>query len=296
MAIIYLRASTNEVDLSNQKEIIKELLPKKKVLFTKDTYIEEISSDFANSRFNQEILNGNYKNEIIYVLSIDRVCRDIEVLESTLDALKQKNIQIFCLKSNKYFTKNDIIIRKLFQQCSKLEKEHFSAVTKKSLDNLKSQGIQLGRRNKYDFNEYFKIISEAREIKTMTWRDIGNMLNMDSTTAYRIYLRGNENGAYRSDKRPELKEMIKKDLAEGASFADITKKYNITYQFLTKISNEINNDELTLKAEALPLELKQKIASEVKASVDIYEIAKKYNVDVAMVRIISKKMKGGANW
>ena len=122
------------------------------------------------------------------------------------------------------------------------------------------------------------------------------MLNMDSTTAYRIYLRGNENGAYRSDKRPELKEMIKKELAEGASFADITKKYNITYQFLTKISNEINNDELTLKAEALPLELKQKIASEVKASVEIYEIAKKYKVDVAMVRAISKKMKGGANW
>ena len=39
-------------------------------------------------------------------------------------------------------------------------------------------------------------------------------------------------------------------------------------------------------------ELKQKIASEVKASVEIYQIAKKYNVDVATVRIISKKMKG----
>jgi hypothetical protein len=51
-----------------------------------------------------------------------------------------------------------------------------------------------------------------------------------------------------------------------------------------------------LKADALPLELKQKIASEVRASVEIYQIAKKYNVDVATVRIISKKMKGGANW
>ena len=296
MAIIYLRASTNEVDLSNQKEIIKELLLKKKILFSKDTYVEEISSDFPNSRFNQEIVNGNYKNEMIYVLSIDRICRDIDTLESILDTLKQKNIKIFCLKSNKYFTKDDIIIRKLFQRCSKLEKEHFSTVTKKSLDNLKNQGIQLGRRRKYDFNEYFNIISEAKEIKNMTYKDIGKMLNIDPATACRIYLKGNEEGAYRGDKRPELKEMIKKDLDEGASFANITKKYNITYQFLTKISNEINNDELMLKAEALPLELKQKIASEVKASVEIYEIAKKYNVDVATVRVIFKKMKGGANW
>jgi DNA invertase Pin-like site-specific DNA recombinase len=296
MAIIYLRASTNEIDLSNQKEIIKELLPKKKSFFTKDTYIEEISSEFEKSRFNQEIVNGNYKNETIYVLSIDRVCRDIEVLEKILDSLKQKNIQIFCLKPNKYFTEDDIIIRKLFQQCSKLEKEYFSAVTKKSLDNLKKQGIQLGKRRKYDFNEYFKIISEAKEIKNMTYKDIGKMLNIDPATAYRIYLKGNEEGAYRSDKRPELKEMIKKDLEQGTSFADITQKYNITYQFLTKISNEINNDELILKAEALPLELKQKIASELNASIEIYDIAKKYNIDVAMVRIISKMMKGGANW
>jgi len=215
MAIIYLRASSNEIDLSNQKEIIKELLPRKKSFFTKDIYIEEISSDFEKSRFNLEIINGNYKNETIYVLSIDRVCRDIEVLENILDSLQQKNIQIFCLKLNKYFTKDDIIIRKLFQQCSKLEKEYFSAVTKKSLDNLKKQGIQLGKRRKYDFNEYFKIISEAKEIKNMTYRDIGKMLNIDPATAYRIYLKGNEEGAYRSDKRPELKEMIKRDLAQG---------------------------------------------------------------------------------
>ena len=192
MAIIYLRASTNEVDLSNQKEIIKELLLKKKILFSKDTYVEEISSDFPNSRFNQEIVNGNYKNEMIYVLSIDRICRDIDTLESILDTLKQKNIKIFCLKSNKYFTKDDIIIRKLFQQCSKLEKEHFSTVTKKSLDNLKNQGIQLGRRRKYDFNEYFNIISEAKEIKNMTYIDIGKMLNIDPATACRIYLKGND--------------------------------------------------------------------------------------------------------
>jgi len=215
MAIIYLRASSNEIDLSNQKEIIKELLPRKKSFFTKDIYIEEISSDFEKSRFNLEIINGNYKNETIYVLSIDRVCRDIEVLENILDSLQQKNIQIFCLKLNKYFTKDDIIIRKLFQQYLKLEKEYFSAVTKKSLDNLKKQGIQLGKRRKYDFNEYFKIISEAKEIKNMTYRDIGKMLNIDPATAYRIYLKGNEEGAYRSDKRPELKEMIKRDLAQG---------------------------------------------------------------------------------
>lgn len=295
MAIIYLRASTNEVDLSNQKEIIKELLPHKRTLFTKDTYIEEISSDFANSRFNKEIVNGNYKNEMIYVLSIDRICRDIDILESILDTLKQKNIKIFCLKTNKYFSKDDIIIRKLFQQCSKLEKEHFSKVTKKSLDNLKNQGIQLGRPRKVDFNETFQFILDAKE-KNMTFREIGKILNIDPSTANRIYHQGMKDGTYRIDKRPELKEMIKKDLAEGASFADITQKYNITYQFLTKISKEINNDELTLKADALPLELKQKIASEVRASVEIYQIAKKYNVDVATVRIISKKMKGGANW
>ena len=130
----------------------------------------------------------------------------------------------------------------------------------------------------------------------MTYKDLGKMLNIDPAPAYRIYLKGNEEGAYRSDKRPELKEMIKRDLAQGASFDDITQKYNITYQFLTKISNEINNDELILKAEALPLELKQKIASELNASIEIYDIAKKYNIDVAMVRIISKMMKGGANW
>ena len=295
MAIIYLRASTNEMDLSNQKEIIKELLSRKKSFFTKDIYIEEISSDFEKSRFNQEIINGDYKNETIYVLSIDRVSRDIEVLENILDNLQQKNIQIFCLKSNKYFTKDDVIIKKLFQQCSRIEKEHFSKVAKDSLADLKNKGVSLGKRRNYDFNEYFQIISDSRE-KNMTYNEIGKMLNINASTAFRIYDKGIKEGTFRTDKRAELKGLIKKEFELKTPFEEITQKYNITYQFLTKISKEIRNDELTLKAEELPLELKQKIASEINASMEILAVAKKYNIDPEMVRIIFQNMKGGANW
>ena len=295
MAIIYLRASINEIDLSNQKEIIKKLLPKTS-FFKKDVYIEEISSNFESSRFNQEIVNGNYRNEIVYVLSIDRICRDIDILENILHTLEQKNIQIFCLQKNKYFNQDDILVRKLFQQCSTMEKEHFSKVTKQSLANLKNQGIQLGKPRKYDFDEYFMIISESKEQKNMTYKEIGEMLNLDTSTVWRIYDKGIKEGTCRTDKRSELKKSIKKELDIGMSYAEITQKYNITYQFLTKITKEIRNDELILKVEALPLELKQKIASEVTASVEILAVSEKYNVDPEMVRIIHRDMKGGANW
>ena len=295
MAIIYLRASTNEIDLFKQREKVEKLLATKEILFKEFVYIQEISSNFENSRFYHEILHGNYPNEIIYVLSIDRICRDIDIIESIFPLLSMQNIQIFCLQQNKYFTQNDIVIRKLFKECSNMEKEHFSNVTKESLADLKNKGITLGKPRKYDFQEYFEIISNSID-QNMTYREIGKMLNIDASTAYRIYSKGIKEGAYRTNKKAELKELIKKEFELKTSFDEITKKYNITYQFLTKLSREIKNDELILKVEKLPLDLKQKIASEVNASVEILAIAKKHNLDPEIVRTIFQNMKGGANW
>ena len=85
-------------------------------------------------------------------------------------------------------------------------------------------------------------------------------------------------------------------MENGTPLGEVTCKYQITPQFLSKIRKEIQNDEWKLEVDKLPLDLKQKIASETNASVDILQIAQKYNLNPEIVRIIFKKMKGGANW
>ena len=292
MAIIYLRVSTNAKDLSIQKKLIDNLLPPKK-LFLKKLYIEEISSNFENSRFNREIVHGNYKNETIYVLSIDRISRDIENIEAILPLLTKKNIQIFSLKKNGYFTQDDVIVRKLFQECSKLEKEHFSKVTKDSLSNLKKQGISLGKPPKFDRNELFENIVKAKNTQNLTYAEIGKLYGLNASTICRVYNQGIQNNGFAERKQQELKKLIKMDLENNLTHQEILEKHNIPKTYLITISKEIKLDKDICNT---PLDIKQKIASEANAGVPIEKLVENYNIRKNVIVGIIKSMKGGANW
>ena len=292
MAIIYLRASASAKDLYLQKELIDNLLSSKKMVLKK-FYIEEISSDFESSRFNREIVHGNYKNEIIYVLSIDRISRDIEKIESILPLLTKKNMQIFSLRKNGYFTKDDVIVRKLFQECSKIEKEHFSKVTKDSLANLKKQGISLGKPPKFDRNELFENIVKAREIQNLTYAEIAKLYGLNASTICRVYNQGIQNNGFAERRQQELKKLIKIDLENNLTHQEILEKYNIPKTYLITISKEIKVDKDIYNT---PLDIKQKIASEANAGAPIEELVEKHNIRKDVIVGIIKSMKGGANW
>lgn len=290
MPIIYLRASQNSSDLIRQKNTIlsyiNEITTTEKI-----SYISEITNEPIGRKFDELVLHGKFRNDILYVHSIDRISRDIKCIHKIFDILDNFNLKIFCVSCLKYFSINDIILREIFSDCSKLEREYFSLVTKKALSKLKDNGIRLGAKTKYD-DEICKKIFELRN-KGYTCQKIADNVGASKATVSRIL---NTYPLMKFDKRIELKENIKIDLENNLKHTDITKKYDISEQFLSKIIKEIKNDKLKIIADGLPLDLKQQINSEIQLCGKITEVAEKFNMDIDLIKLIYKSMKGGANW
>ncbi|MBE6667900.1 MAG: hypothetical protein E7607_06295 [Ruminococcaceae bacterium] len=293
MAIIYIRSSSSACSLIKQKEEINNLLKANKILLENVIYIEEISHIFYESKFKTEILDSDICNDTIYTLSIDRISREVEIIQEVFYNLLKRNVKIFCLSSNSFFEEYHLICAKVFQSCSLMEREYLSGVTKSALNKLKDQGIKLGRAPKYDRNELFKKIVEAKNTRNLTYAQIAEIYNVDASTICRIYNQGLKNHGFSEGRKQELKELIKNDLENNLTHQQIIEKHNIPKTFLITLSKEIKLDE---EVNSIPLDTKQKIASEANAGISIETLAKKYSSNQAVVKKVIKLMKGGANW
>ncbi len=147
--VAYIRVSTNQQDLKNQKLEILEYAHKNNLAI--DDFIEiEISSrkDIKKRRIDEliEMLN---RDDILIVSELSRIGRSTGEVVNIVNELINKQVKFIAIKQNLTINgKHDIqtkVITTLFSLFAELERDLISQRTKQALEVKKAMGVKLGR-------------------------------------------------------------------------------------------------------------------------------------------------------
>lgn len=147
--IAYLRISTNEQDLKNQKFELLEYSHKNN--FKIDEFVEmEISSrKTPNERKINFLIEKLQKGDLLIVSELSRLGRSVGQVIQIIDSLIKKEIKFIAVKENiKVDGKQDIQTKTmitLFGLFAEIERDLISERTKQGLNAAKAQGKILGR-------------------------------------------------------------------------------------------------------------------------------------------------------
>ena len=149
MVLGYLRVSTKEQDLLNQKNAIFEYAKDKKILI--DDFISvQISSrkDFKKRKLN-EIIDRLDDGDMLIISELSRIGRSVTEVIDIINTLIEKNVRVVCIKENIDLREKQTIQSKLmitmFGLFAELERDLISQRTKEALKTRKDKGIKLGR-------------------------------------------------------------------------------------------------------------------------------------------------------
>ncbi len=143
----YLRVSTAQQDLNNQRLGILELANKNN---WKVSFIEETASGTISYKKRKlgEIIESLNQGDVLIISELSRLGRSmLEILEILRD-LKNRDIKIFTIKENYQINGTDIsskILTMVFGMLAELERDLISKRTKEALATKRAQGIRLGR-------------------------------------------------------------------------------------------------------------------------------------------------------
>lgn len=143
----YLRVSTNEQDVDNQKYGIQEYVKKKN--FGEVEYVADNVSGrvWWNERKLGDLIKSASKNDIIIFSEISRIARStLQVLE-VLKECNNKEIEVHIVKSN-MIVDNSIQSKALvliYGLVAEMERDFISIRTKEALMRRKNDGHKLGR-------------------------------------------------------------------------------------------------------------------------------------------------------
>ena len=174
----YIRVSTEEQNLDNQKKAISER-------FQVDKWVEEKRSgtvDFKKRNLG-ELLEILHSGDVLVITELSRLGRSLNMIFNIINILKEKNVRCVAIKNNFDMNpadSNDIITSVLmfaFGLSAQIERELISERTKQGLAVARAHGKRIGRQ-KGEKPHYFKLtphkvliekyISEGRSIYSMS--------------------------------------------------------------------------------------------------------------------------------
>ncbi len=146
-AIGYLRISTSQQDLENQKLGILELSNKNnwKVEFVEETVSGRVS---YRERMLGKIVDNLKSGDVIIVSELSRLGRSMLEIMELLCRLSEKGIKVYAVKGNYHLNGNSIqskIMTMVLCMASEIERDLISQRTKEALARLKKEGVKLGR-------------------------------------------------------------------------------------------------------------------------------------------------------
>ncbi len=164
----YLRVSTDEQDVANQRHGILEYCNKNDI--TALTFIEDTVSgkkSWKERKIGELVNNDMQKGDTLVVAEISRLARStLQVLE-ILEISAQKGINVHIAKQNLVFTEKgnmtSTIMATILGMVSQIEREFISLRTVEALAARKAAGMKLGRP--VGRLEKVKLDSRADEIK-----------------------------------------------------------------------------------------------------------------------------------
>ena len=147
--IAYLRVSTNDQDLNNQKYEILKYCQSNDIQVSKFIGIEISSRKSIHKRKITELIDGLSVGDRVVVSELSRLGRSTVEVLSIINSLISKSVEVHAIKQNIRITDNqDIqskIIVTLFSLFAELERDLISQRTKSALQAKRAAGVKLGR-------------------------------------------------------------------------------------------------------------------------------------------------------
>lgn len=194
--ICYIRVSTDEQDLNNQKLEIYEYAKKNNFKLEELEFIEVIASTKKSEedRKIDYLLEKLNKGDVLVVTELSRLGRSTIGIISLIDKLLKKEIYFISIKQNLNLYKQDInskIIIFIFSLCAELERDLISMRTKEAMAYKKSLGIHCGKPKgtiqKSKFDPYKDKIKELLDMG-LSARKICRYLNFRNAVSLNNYI------------------------------------------------------------------------------------------------------------
>ena len=162
----YIRVSTEEQNLDNQKKAISEK-------FTVDKWIEEKRSGTVDFRKRNlgDLMEHLQADDILVITELSRLGRSLNMIFNIINQLKEKGVRCVAIKNNfdmNPIDKNDIVVSVLmfaFGLSAQIERELISERTKQGLAVAKAQGKRIGRQPG-EKPRYFKLTPYKQQINS----------------------------------------------------------------------------------------------------------------------------------
>lgn len=195
MTYIYLRVSTENQSLENQKYEIERFCKEKNIKI--DKYVEEKKSGTITykDRTLGKLIKKLKKNDILICSEISRLGRSMFMIMEILNILVKKEVKFYTCKE-KFIMDNSIsskVISFAFSLSAEIERNLISQRTKEALELRKAKGIKLGRpigskNKKYKLDKYSNIIKEGIN-KKESWYKIAKNCNNANVNSVKNWCR-----------------------------------------------------------------------------------------------------------
>ena len=195
MIFAYLRVSTGEQDVKNQKLGIKEYCKARNIKV--DEFIEDVISGSRNWKERRlgQIIKYAGESDIVIFSEVSRIGRSTLQCLQFLEAASEKGITIHIAKQQIIFDNslNSKIIATTLALASEIEREFISMRTKEALRKRKEEGVILGRpKGVTSINK--KLSERHKDIQKLvengvSYAAIGRLIGADRKTVSRYVKR-----------------------------------------------------------------------------------------------------------
>ncbi len=169
----YIRVSTDNQDLKNQKHSILEYCNSKKLGSIDFIEVKVSSRKSEEDRKIDELLKIMQVGDILVVSELSRIGRSVINVIDIVNKLISKKVNIHIIKENMLIEPNKInpfttFQMNIFASFAQLERDLISLRTKEALKARKAQGIKLGRKRgslgKTIYDQYKERIKELYDL------------------------------------------------------------------------------------------------------------------------------------
>jgi len=145
--IAYIRVSTNQQDVENQRLEILQLANEKNL--SKVAFIEEVISGRKTWRDREiaQVIDGMKKGDVLVVAELSRLGRSMLEIMEILSIAVRKGIKVYAAKGGWSLdgSLQSKVVAMALSMASEIERDLISQRTKAALATKKAQGVRLGR-------------------------------------------------------------------------------------------------------------------------------------------------------
>jgi DNA invertase Pin-like site-specific DNA recombinase len=149
--IAYLRVSTDQQDLNNQKHEIESYAKKRRMQIDEWVEVEVSSRKNMHERRIAELIQGLKKGDMLIVSELSRLARSMRETHNIVHDISKRKAHLHVIKQNLVMKGANDMATKIyinsFAMAAEIERDLISQRTKNGLARVKAEGKRLGNPN-----------------------------------------------------------------------------------------------------------------------------------------------------